>query len=127
MKSGYTLLFVFLLTYLIGTYNKDDKSKSEDVGNTACAKAVEQEREALFPKDNWVETEAWILSISRMAGIKFVEMENRVANYEVGRAMAVRLALSQANGFAVCIDPPPSEKPSRRVKSDEDRETSTDD
>jgi hypothetical protein len=103
MKSGTPILLIVILL-ICGVTSCDDEEKTQpiDEGSTACGQAIEQLQDALFPRDSWLETQAWIVSIFNIVGIKLDETEKNVTNYEVGRAMAAQLAISQAGNSSAC-------------------------
>jgi hypothetical protein len=99
MKAGYLSFFaVALLVYVFTGRQKDDQPAADN----SCVRVIEQYQEALFPRDRLMETEAWLLGISQMLNISAGSLAHDVANYEVGRATAMRLAISRANGLPEC-------------------------
>jgi hypothetical protein len=103
MKTGYLSFFVVaLVVYVLTTHQKDRNSDNQAVDDNACAGAIEQYREALFPRDRWIEAEARTLAIAQTLNIDADSIEKTVSNYEVGRATAMQVAISQANKSPEC-------------------------
>ena len=102
MKSD-TLFWTCVAAIVALALHHNEEQQADDVGEgAACTKQIEQLQEALFPKNSWIETEAWFLAVGQMVGAKLPGLEARVANYEVGRATALQFALSRAKGSSAC-------------------------
>ena len=64
MKAGYSTFFIIaILVYVLTANHKGSNSDDQKAEDNACASAIEQYQEAVFPRDKWVKSEARILAI----------------------------------------------------------------
>jgi hypothetical protein len=98
------LLGLVFVAYFFSSHDNEKDPAAENAEGSACAKGIEQCQETIFPRHSWIEAQRWILAVAQIAGVKLNEMATTVANYEVGRANAAQLALSQAQNSLECED-----------------------